>query len=144
MRSTAWSAMILAASLASCGDTPDHAGPPVPPGRYLGIGVYPAGSLWSRMVLASRPRSDAAATLADDEQVIVTVDSHTGEVRQCGNLSGHCIALNPWAAPLERNQAAPVNLDAHAADLANSAEADSAANENAAGIPSNAAAAEPR
>ena len=86
-------------------------------GRYLGIGVYQAGILWSHLVAASRPPNTPAATIADDEQVIVVVDSNTGEIRQCGNFSGHCIGMNPWANALGQGQAAPVDLNAHAADL---------------------------
>ena len=86
-------------------------------GRFLGIGVYQPGPLWSRMVAAARPTDSAAASVADDEQVIVVVDSNSGEIRQCGNLSGHCIGMNPWAGALGQGQTAPVALNAHAADL---------------------------
>jgi len=81
-------------------------------GRYLGIGTYVAGRLWSRQANVAAPSDPAAATIADDEQIVVTVDSQTGEVRQCGNLSGHCVVSNPWAG-----RSAPANLSQHAADL---------------------------
>jgi hypothetical protein len=84
-------------------------------GRYLGVGVYPAGSLWQKMVVANPSKQPASAKLLDDEQVVVVVDSNTGEIRQCGNLSGYCIALNPWASPAV--PAAPVNLSIHADQL---------------------------
>jgi len=86
-------------------------------GRYLGIGIYPPSDLWQHMVTAARPANAAAAAVRDDSQVIVVVDSESGEIRQCGNMSGHCIGMNPWATALGRGQAAPVALDAHADDL---------------------------
>ncbi len=115
-------ALSATAALAACGvndeqETASHHG------RYLGIGVYPAGSMWSRMVQANRPADPAAATTADDEQVIVVVDSQSGEVRQCGNLTGYCIGLNPWRASLGQGQAAPIPVTEHAADLDRAAEA---------------------
>lgn len=116
-------ALIAAAILSACNNGPQpgpggHRG-----GRYLGIGTYPAGRMWSRMVAADpAPNADAAA-IADDEQIIVVVDSNTGEVRQCGNLTGHCIGMNPWTATLGRGQAAPVPVRQHAADADREAEA---------------------
>jgi hypothetical protein len=109
--------LIVAASLSGCGQQPvwsptEHHG-----GRYLGIGVYPVANLWQRLAMSSRNPDPQAATLEDDSQVIVVVDSNSGEIRQCGNMSGHCIGMNPWAATLPRGQAAPVALDAHQADL---------------------------
>jgi len=72
------------------------AGPEV--GRYAGIGTYPAGERW-RFVTGGTDRPDPRrATRADDEQIVVVIDRETGEVRQCGNLSGRCIAQNPWRA----------------------------------------------
>jgi hypothetical protein len=114
--------IVASACLSGCGQQPatntvDHHG-----GRYLGIGVYQAGTLWSHMVAANRPANGPAATVADDEQVIVVVDSNTGEIRQCGNFTGHCIGMNPWTNALGQGQAAPVPLEAHAGDLAPAAE----------------------
>lgn len=107
---------VAAACLSGCGRTP-ATGPVAPHGgRYFGIGVYQAGQLWSRMA-AARPANGPAATIADDDEIIVVVDSNTGEIRQCGNLSGHCIGMNPWTGALARGQAAPVELNAHAAEL---------------------------
>jgi hypothetical protein len=111
-------------------------------GRYLGIGVYSAGRMWSQMVQAGqRPAERTAATTADDEQVIVVVDSHTGEVRQCGNLTGYCIGMNPWSGALGQPQTSPIRVRTHAADLdreaasaeaadVRGAEADAAASRN--------------
>ena len=80
-------------------------------GRYLGVAVYAPGRMWEQIVRAAAP-AGAAATLKDDEQVVVVVDSATGELRQCGNLSGFCIAMNPWSNP-----AAPAALLKHAQQL---------------------------
>lgn len=79
------------------------------------------------------PSDAAAAKLEDDKHIIVVVDSHTGEVRQCGDFSGVCVAMNPWAREGSRS-ATPVKLKKHAADLAaedeaNAAEAEAASNE---------------
>jgi hypothetical protein len=85
-----------------------------PTGRYAGIGVYPAGSQWSRIAVSGQPADAAAARTIDDEHVIVVVDSKTGEVRQCGNLSGYCIGMNPWSKPLAAAQDEPVPVTQHA------------------------------
>jgi hypothetical protein len=102
-------------------------------GRYAGIGTYDPGRLWSQMAGIADPSDAAAAKLDDDDHIIVVVDSHTGEVRQCGNYSGVCVAMNPWAGEGSRS-ATPVKLKKHAADLAtedqaNVEEAERASNE---------------
>lgn len=84
-------------------------------GRYAGAGIYPAGRMWAQMKSADTPKDTATAKLGDDEQVIVVVDSQTGEVRQCGNVSGHCVGMNPWARTL--GGSAPVALAKHADQL---------------------------
>jgi uncharacterized protein YceK len=81
-------------------------------GRYAGVGLYGADHGWAHVAGAPAPADKAVATTADDTTVIVTVDGATGEIRQCGNYSGHCIAMNPWRAPLAAKQAAPVSLTA--------------------------------
>ena len=86
-------------------------------GRYAGIGIYPADKMWSEMTVADKPKDKAAATTADDQNVIVVVDSNTGEIRQCGNLSGYCVGMNPWGHALAGTQSAPLGLDKHAADI---------------------------
>lgn len=85
-------------------------------GRYVGVGIYTPGQMWSKLVQVQQPKApDAAkARLADDQAVIVVVDSHTGEIRSCGDLTGYCIGMNPWKTPLPPAQAAPVGLTAHA------------------------------
>jgi hypothetical protein len=84
-------------------------------GRYLGIGIYDAGPLWQELANGEPPKDPKAATLADDSEVVVVVDSATGEIRQCGNFSGRCLSLNPWRGPAG---AAPAALVRHAADVA--------------------------
>ena len=113
------SPLVLAACLSGCGqsaynssEATAHRGD-----RFLGIGVYPASDLWQHLAGPNRSADPHAATLQDDTQVIVIVDSNSGEIRQCGNMSGHCIGMNPWAAALGQGRAAPVALDKHQADL---------------------------
>jgi uncharacterized protein YceK len=79
-------------------------------GRYAGVGLYGADRGWAHVAGAPAPADKAVATTADDTTVIVTVDGATGEIRQCGNYSGHCIAMNPWRGALGGKQAAPVSL----------------------------------
>ena len=116
------SALLMALSVGACDSAPELSPPPGQQGHFLGIGIYQAGEIWSRMAAASRTRDAAAANLGDDSHVIVVFDSRTGEIRQCGNFSGHCIGMNPWAGPLGQSQVAPVPLTRHAADLAGEAE----------------------
>lgn len=120
--------LFIAAFLPGCGQQPAHNAiePSEHHGRFLGIGVYPASDLWQHLAARDRSTDPHAATLADDTQLIVVVDSNSGEIRQCGNMSGHCIGINPWAAALGQGRAAPVTLDAHQSDL------DSEARENGA------------
>ncbi|MBU1376726.1 MAG: hypothetical protein KKE02_16040 [Alphaproteobacteria bacterium] len=99
-----------------------------PRGRYVGVGIYAPGQMWSQLVRPATPAADpAAATFDDDEQVIVVLDSATGELRQCGNLSGHCIGLNPWAKPLAEEQGMPAALVKHAQQLETEVRAEDAA-----------------
>ena len=98
-----------------------------PRGRYVAVGLYSPGQMWAHLkpapAPAEPPADPDAATLADDEQIIVVMDSATGELRQCGNLSSHCIGFNPWAKPLGATQSAPVQLLKHAQQLHEEAEA---------------------
>ena len=108
-------ALPLMILVTGCNSQPDSASAPGrAAGRYAGIGVFDAGRLWAQM--AGSPKADGpAARIADDEHVIVVVDSHTGEIRQCGDHSGYCVATNPWSASAV---GLPVKLAKHAADLA--------------------------
>lgn len=105
-------AALLGASLLGCARAEDDGAGGGGRGRYAGAGVYPAGRMWSQMAVAKAGADPASARLGDDEQVIVTVDSRTGELRQCGNLSGYCVRSDPWtAAP------SAVRLRRHADEL---------------------------
>lgn len=113
MRGSVFGIMMMGLILSGCEGGGELAGPgPKPSGRYTGIGTYPAGQLWGQMAGIKPPDDPASARIGDDEQIIVTIDSHSGEVRQCGDRSGHCVAINPW-----RGTNAPVKLNQHAADL---------------------------
>ena len=110
--------LIAAGTLAACNKTDDvSASPQHGGGRFYGIGIYPVDELWSQQTGTKSSADAAKATLSDDAQIIVVVDSRTGEVRQCGNQSGHCTSLNPWAGHPSSSQVAPVSLTKHAADL---------------------------
>jgi hypothetical protein len=111
--------MVAALGLGGCHGGAEWRGDGSKPhrGRYAGIGIYPADKMWSEMVVADKPKDKAAATTADDRNVIVVVDSNTGEIRQCGNLSGYCVGMNPWGHPLAGTQNTPLRLDEHAAEL---------------------------
>jgi hypothetical protein len=83
-------------------------------GRYAGVGIYMADRTWTKMSAADKPGDKTAATVADDQTVIVVIDSDTGEMRQCGNMSGYCTGMNPWARQLGKPQTAPVSVSEHA------------------------------
>jgi len=83
-------------------------------GRYLGVGVYRPEAAWARMVSAQQTDTTPAAKTAGDQVVIVVVDSGTGEVRACGDLSGYCIGMNPWNKALAKTQIAPIAMTRHA------------------------------
>jgi len=106
---------------ANDGDSPKN------PGRFAGIGVFEAGRLWEQLATAKPSADPQAARIDDDEHIIVVVDTHTGEVRQCGDLSGYCVAMNPWSG---LPGGAPAKLVKHGSDL--DAEARRAAEEEAA------------
>jgi len=103
--------------LASCNASADQPAS-MPHGRYLGIGVFSAGQLWSKIVVRGAAADASSATTADDEHVIVVVDSQTGEVRECGDYSGVCASLNPWTKAVAPEHLMPVKLSKHAAELA--------------------------
>ena len=117
MRKTWLGVVVMACLLASCGKAEDPFAPDTgAQGRYAGIGTFETGRMWSQTAGVTEPTDPAAARLADDEHVIVVVDTHTGEVRQCGDHSGVCVAMNPWAGK-GAGLAAPVLLKKHAAEL---------------------------
>lgn len=108
MRALPATVLLIAALLAGC--TAKEETTVATEGRYQGVGVYAAGTGWARVTVPPRADGSSAATVADDDHVIVVSDSQTGEVRQCGDLSGYCITLNPWAQALDETRAAPVAL----------------------------------
>lgn len=109
--------LAIVCALAGCDQHDASSAGPKSPGRYAGIGTFDAGRLWQEMKGPSMSQDKSAASLADDEHVIVVLDSHTGEIRQCGDHTGFCVAMNPWATGA-RTAATPVILGQHAADLA--------------------------
>jgi hypothetical protein len=60
------------------------------------------------------PSDSSRSRIADDEHVVVLVDTVSGEVRQCGDHSGVCVAMNPWTS---KAPALPASLAEHAAEL---------------------------
>ena len=91
-------------------------------GRFAGVGVTDAGVRWSRAIIANRPAkdSDAAKTVLDDH-VIVVVDTATGAIRQCGDISGYCIGektLDPTSPTRAVDVAKVPKLDASDAKAA--------------------------
>ncbi len=103
-------------NLAGCGTTAiSPAATSAAKAGYAGVGIYRPGEIWKQIARTSVPTDSTRAELADDDQVIVVVDNATGEVRQCGNMSGYCVGLNPWSRPVE--QGAPIALLKHVRDL---------------------------
>ena len=109
--------------LAGCNQLADASGTgPKNPGRFAGIGVFEAGRLWGQMTGSPSPTDPASARIQDDEHVIVVIDSHTGEIRQCGDHSGYCVSMNPWSGA-GAGTSLPVKLSKHAGELAREDEA---------------------
>ena len=117
MRLATFAPLLITCALVGCDQQNASSAGPKSPGRYAGIGTFDAGRLWQEMKGAAKLRDKPAAQLADDEHVIVVLDSHTGEIRECGDHSGFCVTMNPWAVGA-RPAATPVTLNRHAADLA--------------------------
>lgn len=105
--------LFAGATLGGCG-RPLDVSKSAPHGRFAGVGLYAADRTWTKMRDADKPADKAMATVADDQAVIVVVDSDTGEVRQCGNLSGYCVGMNPWSHALGKPQTMPLALSEHA------------------------------
>ena len=106
-RSIRFVVLALATALGGCqGGAPSASGDSGHHGRYEGVGVYTPGDSWARIIADAAP-APATNRLADDEAVIVTEDSTTGEVRACGDLSGYCVGFYPWQGAPRR---APVDV----------------------------------
>ena len=121
---TAFAAMVTAACLlAGCGKPDQGAFGATHQGRYAGVGHFAPGPMWSQVVRADAQGDPAAARTDDDEQVIIVIDSTTGELRQCGNLSGYCVGMNPWSKPLASKQTTPLHLAKHSDQLGGEAAA---------------------
>lgn len=110
-------ALLILALLCSCGRSEGSMSQPLRHGRYAGIGVFDAGRLWSKMTVPAKAATPQTATTADDEHVVVVVDTDTGEVRECGDHSGYCTAMNPWTQAIAPQQRMPVSVTIHGADL---------------------------
>lgn len=82
-------------------------------GRYVGIGIYRPEEPWTKMVAAQQSEQTPSAKTIDDQAIIVVVDSDTGDIRACGDLTGYCIGMNPWKKALTTSQIAPINLTQH-------------------------------
>ncbi|MEO7690999.1 MAG: hypothetical protein ABIS51_17085 [Sphingomonas sp.] len=121
--------LISGLALGGCHKAPFSTDPKPHHGRYTGIGIYSADKMWSEIARADKSKDKAAATTADDQNVIVVVDGDTGEIRQCGNLSGYCVGMNPWSGALAKSQTAPLGLSRHAAELSNPSEVTNATEE---------------
>lgn len=99
------------------------------PGRFISVGLRQPGRMWAQVAPAQpKPATDqterppppvdpAAATPEDDDWIIVVMDTVSGEVRQCGDLSGRCISFNPWASMPAAGRDGPIRLEKHAAQL---------------------------
>ncbi len=82
-------------------------------GRYLGVGIYQPQESWTKIVAAQQTKDAPEAQVIDDQAILVMVDSTTGELRACGDLSGYCIGMNPWEKPLSPSQRVPIKLTGH-------------------------------
>ena len=123
MKSPMIISVIAAISLGGCSRATDSVTGSSHHGRYAGVGLYPAGRMWEQLVRANTPKDGSAATLKDDEEIIVVLDSNTGELRQCGNLSGHCLSMSTWTKPGAAPPLAPAVLLKHAVQLDQEVEA---------------------
>ncbi len=111
------SAALVIAALGLCGCSQSVQSPDQTSGhgKYSGVGIYGPSRQWTKLI-ANQPVKDPQASRAVDDQVIIVVqNSATGEVRACGDLTGYCIGMNPWKAPLLASQIARVKLTEHRA-----------------------------
>ncbi len=121
MKGIVVSTAIAVVGLAGCNRPIGVGGGSEAHGRYASAGTYPAGRMWTQIAGAPAPKDATTAKLNDDEQIIVVLDSQTGELRQCGNVSGYCVGMNPWAKPV--GASAPLAMAKHADQLDTEAKA---------------------
>jgi hypothetical protein len=119
LRIIACAALVAAAALGGCHKKNDKAEDtgvfgwsPGGHGRYLGVGIYSPQDAWTKLADVQQPNGKPKT--AADQAIIVSVDSATGEMRACGDLSGYCVGMNPWNKALTGAQKAPVVLGASA------------------------------
>jgi len=105
--------VLSAMALAGCHRMADRADEAPVHGRYAGVGIYGPGKSWTRLIAAQQKADGPAARTIDDQAIIVMVDSTTGEVRSCGDMTGYCVGMNPWKTALAGAQLAPVDLTEH-------------------------------
>lgn len=105
---------LAVAPLVGCRPMVGEASAQVTEDRFQGLGTFEVGRLWRELARPESPEDPTATRMSDDDRVIVVVDSQTGEVRQCGNMTGHCISMTPWAAAA---QPAPAKLKKHLDDI---------------------------
>lgn len=110
MRVAAAGLLLIAMASGGCHRATPDVGADGHRARYAGIGLYAPDHRWANVDGTAKPADAAQATTADDTTVIVTIDGATGEIRQCGNYSGHCIGSNPWHGGLGDKQRAPVSF----------------------------------
>jgi len=114
--------VVLALGASACRKAPaadaesDAAREPDPAGRagptgYVGVGIYTPNVAWQRLVEASPQPNPALARKVDDQVVIVVQNSRTGDIRACGDMTGYCVGMNPWAK--RPGQLTPVSLTDH-------------------------------
>jgi hypothetical protein len=82
-------------------------------GPYSGVGLYGPGRQWTKLAANQAAKDKDSARAIDDQVVIVVQNTATGEVRACGDLTGYCIGMNPWKAPLLASQVSPVKMTSH-------------------------------
>jgi len=110
-------ALTVLTALAGChrgawsGDDAGHGGR----GHFAGVGIYQPNLNWTQLAEAPTTNSQSAAKRVDDQAIVVVVDTNSGEIRACGDLSGYCVAQNPWRTGLPASQLTPVPMAAHAA-----------------------------
>jgi hypothetical protein len=115
MRNTNYKSLLVPLMLAGCNSLGEAASNGAHErSRFSGVGVYAPTGLWAEQLDFVKPADKSAAKLTDDDKIIVTVDGQTGEIRQCGNHSGHCVSLSAWEKGAKK---APLKLRNHAEDL---------------------------